>query len=227
MVIVPDHLRAVPPMFPDPVQLTEANVIPSALAALEALDGDANSKVYRIADVERSALTGHSQGGITGLLAIAKQCVPVICTEPFTLPASVRAGALFGTNSVQMGSATPVETAGFAVALLQGSVDGRALPENAALTYETLEPTRALLTFEGLNHFAITNDNKIPGTNEDPNAQTVDQAEGTKQIALWTALWLHAAIDTGSKAVAEHWLFTAKGSTETGVSLVGEQATAK
>lgn len=221
VVIVPEHLRAVPPMFPNPVQLAEASVIPSALAAVEALDGDATSPMHQIADTKRSALTGHSQGGLTSLLSIAGQCLPGICTEPFTLPASIKAAALFGTHSVSKGSAIPVDTTGYPVALLQGSIDGRALPGNATLTYDTLEPTRALITFEGLNHFAITNDNVIPGTNQDPNKQTVEQSVGTRRVALWAALWLHAAFN--GSPVAKHWLYTVFGTANAEVSVKSER----
>lgn len=225
VVIVPEHLRAVPPMFPNPAQLTEASVIPSALAAVETLDRDATSPIHQIADTKRSALTGHSQGGLTSLLSIAGQCLPGICTEPFTLPSSIKAAALFGTHSVSKGSAIPVDTTGYSVALLQGSIDGRALPANAALTYETLEPTRALITFEGLNHFAITNDNVIPGTNQDPNKQTVEQSVGTRRIALWAALWLHAVFN--GSPVADHWLYTSAGTANAEVSVKIERTPAR
>ncbi len=220
VVIVPEHLRAFPPMFPEPIQLTEANVIPDALAAVAALDDDPKTPFYKVADPSRSALVGHSNGGIISLLAIAGQCVPGLCTPPFTLPPAVGAAALFGTNSVQGGMAIPVDTGGIPIALLQGSLDGRALPDDAALTYATLSPTRALITFAGLNHFAITDDNDIPGTIPDPNEQTLEQSRGTQTLALWTALWLHAALETSP--VADHWLFSAAGDPEGTVSVMSE-----
>lgn len=223
VVIVPEHLRAVPPQFPDPVALTEARVIPAALAAVEALDRDPASAIYLSADTARAALTGHSHGGLVSLLALGGRCLPSLCTAPFVLPPAVRAAALFGTHSVSNGKATPIDPAGAAVALLQGALDGRSAPDKAALTYETLTAPRALLTFAGLNHFAITDSSQIAGAIPDPNPQAVEQQEGGRRLALWAALWLHASLapDSPATRVARHWL-TAPGASDAEVSIRAE-----
>jgi len=220
VVIVPDHLRAIPPFFPSPVRLTEAAVVTAALDRLAELDADPTSPVHRVADLDDAALLGHSLGGAVALFAIGDLCVFPLCQPPFTLSSSVRAAALFGTNVTTNGVTTPIDSSGVSVALLQGDLDGVAVPAEAEATYEVLEPTRALIEFEGLNHFGITNDNVIPGTNADPLAQVADQDEGVERLARWTALWLRAEL-RGDQAAAQ-WVFELGGSPDGSVTVISD-----
>ena len=221
VVVVPEHLRPLPPMFPDPVPLSEANVIPFALDAVATLDDDPESIAYQLADTSRAVLTGHSQGGLIALFAVAGQCLPGFCVEPFSLPSEIQAAALYGAHTVQMGVAIPIDTA-LPVALVQGGVDGNTTADDAQLTYDTLEPPRGLLTLADVNHFGITNDNVVDGALPDDNTQPLAQSESVPWIALWSAMWLHAALDGPAREVAEHWLFATAGAPEAGVSIISD-----
>ncbi|MEX1362452.1 MAG: alpha/beta hydrolase [Nannocystaceae bacterium] len=220
VVVVPDRVRALPPLFPEPVALSESAAITTSLDQLAVLDADPSSPVYRVADLDTAALAGHSLGGAVGLLTIDGQCTFPLCTPPFELPASVQAAAFFGTNLVDAGVVTDIDSSSVSVALLQGDLDGVAPPAEAETTYQILETPRALIDFEGLNHFGITNDNLVPGAQPDPSPQTVDQQEGIERLALWTALWLRAELRGGP--LAQLWLFEIGGSLDGTVTVTSD-----
>ena len=137
-------------------------------------DADPQSPLYRIVDTTTLGLAGHSFGGVVGLFASAVDAcvgppIPPFCDDQYQRPRALRAAAFYGTNLVQNGFSLNFNTTGVATALLQGTLDGRSLPRDAALTYPTLEQPRALITIDGANHYGISDENNPPGAIPDPN----------------------------------------------------------
>ncbi len=204
VVVIPNHLRTLPG-FPVAVALTDVNVVTDVLTAISAADGDRTSPLYKIVDTNHMGLVGHSLGGSVGLYAVAGLCVPTICDGTYQRPASLQAAAFYGTNLADNnGNVTDLDTSGIAVALVQGSRDGVAVPAEADLTYPTLEFPRALITIEGANHFAICDEDNPVGANPDPNAPTLDQDLATAYVARWTGLWLRMQLK--DDPLARQWI---------------------
>ncbi|MEL7495873.1 MAG: PEP-CTERM sorting domain-containing protein [Cyanobacteria bacterium J06554_11] len=91
---------------------------------------------------------------------------------------------------------------GISTALIQGSLDGRALPINAQRTLEQIQtPPNALITLEGVNHFGITNVNTPDGSIPDPNTQIISQADSIETVARWSGLFLKGTILEDSEAL--------------------------
>jgi hypothetical protein len=84
--------------------------------------------------------------------------------------------------------------------LLQGSVDGRATPDRAALTFGLMETPKALITFDGLNHWGIADVQNPAGNSPDPNAQTRPQDWGISKTAKYARTVFDAYLkgDNGS-----------------------------
>ncbi|WP_295448812.1 hypothetical protein [uncultured Thiodictyon sp.] len=203
VVVIPNHFRTVP-SFPSPVLFSEVGVVTDVYAAVVAADAAAQSPLYGLIDTATMGLIGHSLGGSVGLYAIGGVCAPGICTDPslhYTRPAALRAAAtygasLFGTN----GTVTDVDTAGVAVALLQGSQDRVALPEKAAPAYAALERPRALIEIAGANHYGICDENNPPGARPDPGAPTLTQVQANAAVDDWIGRWLRAALRHDERA---------------------------
>lgn len=155
------------------------------------------SPIVSVVDTQRLGLLGHSYGGAVGLSAIANQCLRelFLCREPFTRPKELLAGAFFGANLQNRinNEFVPISNDNIAVALIQGEIDGVALPERAKRTFDNIQtPPKALITVTGANHFGITNVNNPAGANPDPNPPTLNQAVGIEANARWSALFLRA-----------------------------------
>jgi predicted dienelactone hydrolase len=152
VVVVPDHLRIFPGI-PVPVRFSEVGVVTAVYEGMLAADADRHSPLYGIVDTDTMGMVGHSLGGFVGLYAIAGECNWQICTEPggtYEPPSALRAGAVYGANLVDFdGSLIDLDTSRASVALMQGSLDGIAAPEDAEDTYPILEPPRALMTLNG------------------------------------------------------------------------------
>lgn len=216
VVIVPNHLRAMAPGAPL-APLTEVQVVGEAVDAIEGLDGDAASPLYRIADTESVALTGHSFGGVVALFAIAGYCSPPFCTPPADLP-EIDAAAFYGTHMVQGGMVQVPPTNSVPIALVAGVEDGRALLSQVEQTYDAMSAPRALITLEGLNHYGITDSNPPAGATPEVNEQTLDQELGIKRIARWTGYYLR--LQLRGDAFARFWIEDFGGSPDGSVVVI-------
>lgn len=214
VVVVPNHFRSFPPVFPEPVLLSEVSVVTAVYTSMLAAAADPSSPLYQVVDTEHMAVVGHSLGGRVGLTAIAGVCEPTICRTPdgtYTPPAALTTGAFYGTNMVNLdGSVTDVDSSGAAVALVQGSLDGVSTPDRADLTYPTLESPRARIDIIGANHFGITDRNDPPGARPDPLAPTLFQPVANYHIARWIGYWLRFHLRDDPWAA--FWLYSVGGS---------------
>lgn len=198
VVVVPNHFRPLPvnPSAP-PSLLSETSQIAAVLEQMAIENTKPTSPIASVVDTQRLGLLGHSFGGAVGLSAIANQCLTelFLCREPFTRPKELLAGAFFGANlrNPTIDEFIPISNDNIAVALIQGSLDGVALPERAERTFDKIQtPPKALIDVRGANHFGITNVNNPPGAQPDRNNPTLDRAVGIETIARWSALFLRA-----------------------------------
>lgn len=195
-VVVPTHIRTVPEAGLTG-ELAETAQIPDALIHLSAENTRPDSPLFGRLDPSKLALLGHSHGGFVGLQAIANVCLYPFCTAPFTRPDAVVAGVFYGVNSQNpmTGEFSSTANAEIPVALIEGSLDGIATPQEAAATYALIEtPPKALITIAGTNHYGLANENNPVGARPDVSQPTVDQAQGIEAIANWTGYFLQAHV---------------------------------
>ncbi|MEG4213805.1 alpha/beta hydrolase [Microcoleus sp. Pol14C6] len=198
VVVVPNHLRPSPfnPTLP-PNLASETSQIAAVLSQMAIENTNPTSPIASVLDTQRLGLLGHSFGGAVGLSVIANKCLPelYLCREPFTRPKELLAGAFFGANlrNPIANEFVPIANDGIAVALIQGSIDGVALPDRSQSTFDQIQtPPKALITVMGANHFGITDVNNPAGANPDRNTATLERAVGIETIARWSALFLRA-----------------------------------
>jgi len=195
-VVVPTHERSLPE-FNVSGELAEASQITETLGFLQQETVNPSSPLYQKLDSSRMVLLGHSHGGAVGLNAIANTCMFPFCTPPFSRPDAVVAGIFYGVNSQNptTGEFRPTANNTIPVALVQGSLDGVATPDEAIATYDLIEtPPKALITIEGTNHYGITNVNNPPGAFPDASSPTLEQTQGVEAIAQWTGYFLRAHV---------------------------------
>lgn len=198
MVVVPNHLRPSPfnPSSP-PNLASETSQIAAVLSQMAIENTKPTSPIASVIDTQRLGLLGHSFGGAVGLSVIANKCLPelYLCQEPFTRPKELLAGAFFGANlrNPIANEFVPIANDGIAVALIQGDIDGVALPDRSQSTFDQIQtPPKALITVMGANHFGITDVNSPAGANPDRNTATLERAVGIETIARWSGLFLRA-----------------------------------
>lgn len=198
VVVVPNHFRPLPinPNSP-PSLLSETSQIAAVLSQMAIENTKPTSPIASVVDTQRLGLLGHSFGGAVGLSVIANKCLPelYLCQEPFTRPKELLAGAFFGANlrNPIANEFVPIANDGIAVALIQGDIDGVALPDRTQSTFDKIQtPPKALISVMGANHFSITNVNNPAGANPERNSATLNRAVGIETIARWSALFLRA-----------------------------------
>ena len=188
VVVVPNHFQTLIPGLP-PQLFSSQHVVTAVLASMTAADANPASPLYQIVDTNNLGVSGHSFGGAAALYAVEGSCNPPFCLPPFPpyiRPPQLKAAAVYGVNTVNpAGILLDVNTSAAPVALLQGSVDGRATPDKAALTFGLLETPKALVTFDGLNHWGIADVQNPPGNTPDPNPQTRSQSWGISKTAKY------------------------------------------
>jgi dienelactone hydrolase len=191
VVVVPNHARR---LFLDRDFYPEEKQIPGTIEFVKRENEDPHSPLRGAIDTGKLALLGHSFGGAAGLYALGNKCSFPFCHGGFTRPPELKAAALFGTNNkVRFLGVSGVDNDGVALALVQGSLDGMALPRDGAATYDRVKNTpKALITVEGANHYGITNTLAPRGAAADPSRSTLDSATANEVIARWSALFLRA-----------------------------------
>ncbi|MEG4409032.1 poly(ethylene terephthalate) hydrolase family protein [Microcoleus sp. MON2_D5] len=198
VVVVPNHFRPLPinPNSP-PSLLSETSQIGAVLSQMAIENTKTTSPISSVVDTQRLGLLGHYFGGAVGLSVIGNNCLPelYLCQEPFTRPKELLAGGFFGANLRNPISKefVPIANDGIPVALIQGDIDGVALPERAQSTFDKIQtPPKTLITVTGANHFGLTDVNNPAGANPDLNTPTLEPAFGIETIARWSALFLRA-----------------------------------
>lgn len=191
IVVVPNHEREV---FGFTGLIAETSQIDAVFSQIKQENINPNSPIEGIADTEKLGLLGHSFGGAVGLSAIANQCLFPFCEGSFQRSEELKAGAFFGANLRNSNDEfIPIANSGIAVALLQGDLDGVALPFRAETTYNNIQTSpKALITVSGANHFGITDVNNPPGAQPDLSNPTLPQDVAIETIARWSGLFLRA-----------------------------------
>ena len=192
VVIVPNHVQSFPELGVEGF-LPETSQITDVLAYLKIADSNPTSPLNNLLDTDKLALLGHSQGGAVALSAIGNYCLPFLCRGEFTRPDELVAEAVYGASlrNVFTNEFLPISNDGLPVALIQGSLDGVALPEKARQTYELVQaPPKALIRVEGANHYGITNEDNF----RDPIRPALEQEVAITTIARWSGLFLRAHV---------------------------------
>ncbi|ROO89635.1 chlorophyllase-like protein [Actinocorallia herbida] len=216
IVVVPNHKRLV---------FFDQNYYPSQTMPAEAVDWmndeDANaaSPLAGKIDTDSLVLLGHSFGGAAALGVAEESCgIPFCTTLGYSRPAEVKAAALYGTNNklplfgtfAAMDNDIPVQ-------LLQGTVDGAALPADAESSYGKLKNgPKQIVRIAGANHYGITNVQSPPGAEAETSTQTIGQADSIATTARWAALFLKAQLgDTAAAA----YVYQTGDAADTGVTV--------
>lgn len=220
IVVVPDHERTI---FGFTGLIAETSEIDEVLSQIAVENSNPTSPLAGIVDTEKLGLLGHSFGGAVGLSAIANQCIFPLCEGSFTRPEELKAGAFFGTNLRNANDEfVPIANSGIAVALVQGSRDGVALPFRAEATYEKIQtPPKALITVLGANHFGITDVNNPLGAQPDLSDPTLPQDVAINTVARWSGLFLRANV-LGDRD-AFNYVFNAGDASDPNVTVESEQ----
>lgn len=196
-VVVPTHERSLPE-FNVSGELAEASQINTVLAYMQAEHNHPSSPLAGMLDTEKMVLLGHSHGAAVSLMAISNICMYPFCMEEeFTRPDAVVAGVFYGVHTYNPITEryTEVQNDGIPVALIRGSQDGVATPDETQETYELIhDPPKALITVEGANHFGITNQNNPAGALPDASNPTLEQDKSVDTIARWSGLFLRAHV---------------------------------
>ncbi|MGF1482478.1 MAG: alpha/beta hydrolase family protein [Cyanophyceae cyanobacterium] len=196
IVAVPNNTVSLP-QFDFNGLLPEASQINAVYDFVLTESENSTSPLADIVDLDKLALLGHSQGGAVGLTAIEGSCIFPFCLGDFSRPEALMAGAFYGTNRFDplLMEFIPTNNEGIPIALVQGSLDGVATPEEALATFNLIQdPPKALISVNGANHFSITNVDNPPGALPDFSNPTLAQDEAIETIARWSALFLRATV---------------------------------
>lgn len=222
-VVVPNHTQSLSASGSERL-LAEVSQINDVLAYMVAENSNPTSPVAGILDTQKLALLGHSHGGAVGLTGgIEGSCIFPFCEGEFKRPDELVAGAFYGTHrqNPNTGEFSPTDNAGIPVALVQGSLDGVATPDEVQGTYELIQdPPKALITVDGANHFGITDVNNPAGARPDPSSPTLEQDEAIETIAGWSAIFLRAHVL--NDADAYDYVYNTGDALDENVSVIGQ-----
>jgi Chlorophyllase len=208
IVVVPNQPKSLPEVGFNGL-LPDTSQINAVLAQMKTENTNPSSPIVGVVNTKKLALLGHSAGGAVGLSAIANLCIPILCDGSFSRPPELIAGAFFGANLRDQvtGEFIPINNSGIPTALLQGTLDGIALPERATATYDQIQnPPKALVSMTGLNHYGMTNTNNPLGPLPDPNTPTLAQDSAVETVARWSGLFLRANVLNDRRALAYVYL---------------------
>lgn len=191
--------------------MPDTSQIEAIVSFIEEENSRSTSPIAGVIETEKLALLGHSGGGAVGLSALGNLCLPFLCnSESFIRPPQLVAGIFFGANlrNQTTNEYIPIGNDGIPTALIQGDLDGRALPVRAKLTYDEIQSSpKALITVTGVNHFGITDVNNPPGAIPDPNSSVLAQQQAIETVGRWSGNFLRASILNDSQA-REYVYFT-------------------
>ena len=195
VVVVPNHIRTlINPEGSATGLFAEQQQVNDVLTYMKAKDSNSLSPINDLLDPSTLVLLGHSFGGAVGLAAIQGNCVPFLCTEQFERPDGLKGGVFYGTNFI-----SPLDNDDLPIALVQGSLDGVATPEEAEPTYAGIQdPPKALITVLGANHYGITNEDN---PQRDTVTPTLEQDVATETIARSSALFLRGTVLNDTEAL--------------------------
>jgi dienelactone hydrolase len=196
VVVIPNSKRVVPER--GEVLAPRTNQIDTVLQQIKVENTNPNSPVVGKVNTEKVGLLGHSLGGAVGLSAIGNLCVAsTLCpSSSFKRPKQIVAGVFFGANLRDQNDVfLKIDNDKVPIALLQGNLDGRALPFRATRTYNNIQnPPKALINIIGANHFSITNITNPPGAIPDSQKATLANDVAIETIGRWSGLFLRASI---------------------------------
>jgi dienelactone hydrolase len=165
------------------------------------------SPVSGAVDTATVVLLGHSYGGVCALNTIREVCEPPSCYGTFERPEEIAGGAFWGTNLALPIIGTTVQSIanhGLPVALVQGTLDSKAKPEDTQEAYLKLEdPPKAYVGVIGANHYGQCDVDNPPGAAADGTPPTLDQVVAVETVARWSAMFLRAHV-LGDEAAFEY-----------------------
>ncbi|MBW2527590.1 MAG: alpha/beta hydrolase [Deltaproteobacteria bacterium] len=193
VVVVPDHESST---LMGTGLYSQNQVVPWVLDQLVVESQGAGPLAGKL-DVGTMVLLGHSYGGVVGMYVLQNICQLPFCSGGFTRPAAVAGAAFYGTNMKGPlgGPIAPIHNEGLPVALVQGTVDGKASVADAQETFDQIQvPPKGLVTITGANHYGLCNSDNPAGAQADPNVPTIDQAVAQETAARWSAVYLRATV---------------------------------
>ena len=221
VVVVPNHKRLV---------FFDSNYYPSQKMPAATIDwmddenANAASPLAGRIDTDTLVLLGHSFGGAAALGVAEESCgIPFCTTLGYSLPSEVKAASLFGTNNKAplLGTSAAMDNQ-IPVQLVQGTVDGVALPADAETSYARLENgPKQIVRVAGANHYGITNTQNPSGADPDGSAQPISQAASIATSARWAAQFLKAQL---GDAAAADYVFSTGDAADPGVTVTGERS---
>jgi len=223
IVVVPDHQSF---GFAGPGLYAEQSEAAEVVAHMAAEDSSATSPVAGAVDVERLVLLGHSYGGVCGLNILRGVCEPPTCIGlTYERPEQLVGAAFYGTNVALpfVGSViSAIENDGIPAALVQGTLDGKALPADTQEAYLMIQdPPKAYVGVIGANHYGACDENNPEGAPADSSVPAIAQDVAVETIARWSAMFLRA-FALGDPAAVEYVTETG-GPADTNVNLVVEE----
>lgn len=184
VVVVPNRRRFIP-QFDSKVLAPEISQINDVLTYIINENQKLASPINNALKTDKLILLGHSIGGTIGLRAIINSCLDTSCP--------IAGGAFFGSNlRDSSNNFIPIKNHKIPIILLKGTLDGTTLPGSERKTYDFIENApKALITIQGANHYAITNEDDLDRRR---NIPTLKQKIATETIARWSALFLRATV---------------------------------
>lgn len=200
IVVVPNHKRLL--FFDDDYYASQSQPA-ETVGWMKTENASASSPLKGRIDTGKLVLLGHSFGGATGLAVAESTCVTPFCTSlTYTMPSEVKAGSFYGTNNKlpvvglfpEIDNLVPVQ-------LVQGTVDGMALPADAETSYTKIKDNpKQIVRLAGANHYGITDVQNPSGADAETNAQALTQTESIQTAARWAARFLKAALGDSASA---------------------------
>jgi len=170
------------------------NWVANYLTQLDATPGP----LFGIIDTNSMGLVGHSAGAVAALGAVEGSCQFPFCnpfiSPVYPRPASLKAAVVHGYQNCDpiSGQCREFNTTAAPVMIVNGQFDDAAAAVSA---YGTLEPSRAIVLLDDVNHFGLTNDDLSSPMGPNPEPNGIPQPASIALTVKWTAVWLRAQID--------------------------------